>query len=231
MGGNKRDVNFAPGLTILIIGWLGCLNPYWIIFVGPVFLVGLIVVWLSRQRTSIKILLTLLPILLWYPGFLAFMYFGANHMTPETFLIPETFRGQITLIYNEPCGETIEEKEGRLIYKIPDNGVLICKNKFETGLIDHEYYFVDRDWNKVSKIDMLIKQNFNESYTIEKNEHEPPRDKVGLFLDGTGSQTTMNNDQFVFHEMHVNSWDSLRVYNTGRHEKIVDSLMNLCRTK
>jgi uncharacterized protein DUF6843 len=231
MSDKKKDRTFTIGLTVLTIGWIGCLNPYWIIFVGPVFLVGLVVVWFSKQRLLIKGLLTLLPFLLWYPGFLAFMYFGSSRMTPETFLIPNTFRGQITLIYNEPCGQLIQEIDGRLIYKIPDNGVLICKNKLETGIIDHQYYFVDNNGDRISKIDMLIQQDFNESYTLEKNEKEPPRDKVGLFLGGTGGGSTENNDQFVFHEMHVNSWDSLRVYESRRHDKLVDSLLNLCRQR
>lgn len=66
-------------------------------------------------------------------------------MTPETFLIPKDFRGQITLIYYEPCGQTVPKVDGRLIYEIPDNGVMILTNKFETGIIDKEYYFVDNN--------------------------------------------------------------------------------------
>lgn len=226
----KRDRTFIVGLVILTIGWIGCLNPYWIMFVGPVFILGLGIIWFSKQRILIKILLTLLPILFWYPGFLAFMYIGSKRMTPETFLIPSHFRGQITLIYNEPCGELIEEVDGRLIYRVPDNGILICKNKLETGIIDHEYYFVDKEWNRVGKIDMLIQQDFNESYTRERNEKEPPRNKVGLFLNGTGVRGGTKDD-FVYHEMHLNSWDSLRAYKSSRHEKIVDSLLTLCRAK
>lgn len=72
----------------------------------------------------------------------------------------------------------------------------------------------------------MVFQKWQAHYAIERNEHEPPRDKVGLFLEEPGTQTTMNNDQFVFHEMHVNSWDRLRVYKTGRHEELVDSLLN-----
>lgn len=90
-------------------------------------------------------------------------------MTPETFLIPKDFRGQITLIYNEPCGQTIPKVDGRLIYRIPDNGVMILTNEFETGIIDQEYYFVDDNCNKIEKIPELIQQDFNEDYTIEKN--------------------------------------------------------------
>ena len=179
-----------------------------------------------------KLLSTILPIILWYPGFLAFIWLGSKQMTPETFLVPKDFRGQITLIYEESCGETIPKVNGRLNYKIPHNGVLILANKFETGIIDQEYYFVDNNWNKIEKIPPLIQQNFNEDYTLEKNKNEPPRNKVGMFLLGTGSGSTFKNIDYKFHMMAVNSWDSFRVQNnSGIFDTLVDSLLFQCRQR
>jgi len=223
---------YRIGLAIIIISWIVCLNPYAVIFVGPVLLVGLAVVWFSKTSGRTKILTTVLPFLLWYPGFLAFMYFGSKRMTPETFLVPEKFRGQITLIYNESCGQTVPVVNGRLVYRITENGVMILKNEFETGLINQEYYFVNERWERIKRIEPLIQQDFNEDYTLEKNKNEPPRDKVGMFLLGTGGGSTVKNDNYVFHTMVVNSWDSLRVEdNTGLVDKLVDSLLFECRTK
>ena len=223
---------FKVGLILTILSWLFCLNPYWIIFAGPFFLVGLLVIWFSKTNLKAKILSTLLPLLLWYPGMLAFMYLGSRHMSPETFLVPKDFRGQITLIYNEPCGQTVPTVNGRLIYKIPKNGVMILTNDFETGYIDHEYYFVDENWNAVSKIPELIQQDFNEDYTLEKNKNEPPRNKVGIFLLGTGGGSSLKNENYKFHMMHVNSWDSFRVqYNGGFPDNLLDSLLYECRNK
>lgn len=223
---------YKTGLILTILSWLACLNPYWIIFAGPVFLLGLLTVWFSKAKTKTKLLTTILPILLWYPGMLSFFSLASKHMTPETFLIPKDFRGQITLIYNEPCGQTIPKVDGRLIYRIPDNGVMILTNEFETGIIDQEYYFVDDNCNKIEKIPELIQQDFNEDYTIEKNKNEPPRNKVGLFLLGTGSGSTLKNENYCFHMMAVNSWDSLRVQsNGGFPDKLIDSLLFQCRQK
>jgi len=223
---------YKIGLILTIFSWLVCLNPYWIIFAGPFFIIGLLIVWFSKAKTKTKIFTTILPLILWYPGLLAFMFLGSKRMTPETFLIPKNFRGQITLIYNEPCGQKIPKVNGRLIYKIPENGVMILKNKFETGIIDQEYYFVDESWNKIGKIPELIQQDFNEDYTLEKNKNEPPRDKVGIFLLGTGSGSTLKNKDFSFHMMAVNSWDSLRVqHNGGIPDKLIDSLLYQCRQK
>lgn len=153
-------------------------------------------------------------------------------MTPETFLIPENFRGQITLIYNEPCGQAIPKVDGRLIYKIPDNGVMILKNEFETGIIDQEYYFVDDNENKIGKVPKLIQQDFNEDYSLEKNKNELPRNKIGLFLLGTGRGSTSKNENYSFHIMAVNSWDSLRVQqNEVVSDNLIDSLLFKCRQK
>ena len=190
------------------------------------------IVWLSKIKLKTKLLTTFLPLLLWYPGMLAFVFLASKHMTPETFLIPKDFRGQITLIYNEPCGQTVPKVDGRLIYKIPDNGVMILTNKFETGITDQEYYFVDNNWNKIEKIPELIQQDFNEDYTLEKNKNEPPRNKVGIFLLGTASGSTAMNENYEFHMMAVTSWDNFRVqYDGGITDKLIDSLLFQCRKK
>nr|WP_315394774.1 hypothetical protein [uncultured Sphingobacterium sp.] len=223
---------YKTGIILIILSWIACLNPYWIIFGGPVFIIGLLIVWLSKIKLKTKLLTTFLPLLLWYPGMLAFVFLASKHMTPETFLIPKDFRGQITLIYNEPCGQTVPKVDGRLIYKIPNNGVMILTNKFETGIIDQEYYFVDNNWNKIEKIPELIQQDFNEDYTLEKNKNEPPRNKVGIFLLETGRGSTAMNKNYKYHMMAVNSWDNFRVqYDGGIPDKLIDSLLFQCKKK
>ena len=103
---------------------------------------------------------------------------------------------------------------------------MILTNKFETGIIDQEYYFVDNNWNKIGKIPELIQQDFNEDYTLEKNKNEPPRNKVGIFLLGTGRGSSAMNDNYKFHMMAVNSWDNFRVqYDGGIPKKLIDSLL------
>lgn len=164
---------YKTGIILIILSWIACLNPYWIIFGGPVFIIGLLIVWLAKIKLKTKLLTTFLPLLLWHPGMLAFVFLASKHMTPETFLIPKDFRGQITLIYNEDCGQTVPKVDGRLIYKIPDNGVMILANKFETGIIDQEYYFVDNNWNKIEKIPGLIQQDFNGVATFECRQFAP----------------------------------------------------------
>lgn len=229
----KKSKLFGADLVLIVFGYIISLNPYWWIFGTPlIFIGGVILAWLSEKSLMSKILLTLLPILLWLPGFWAFVYLGSSHMTPETFLIPQNFRGKITLYYNEPCGQELQKVDGRYIYHIPSNGVMIIKNPFETGIIDQNYYFVDSSGKKINKIDLLDQRDFNEEYTTAKNPHEPPRNKVVMFLGGTGGSGTINGvdeDHYKFHEMFVNSWDSLRVFNNEKSEKISLLALRNCR--
>ncbi len=47
-----------------------------------------------------------------------------NKPEPELHLIPDTFRGKISILFSQTQG-TPEEREGRFrVYRIPDNGVL-----------------------------------------------------------------------------------------------------------
>jgi hypothetical protein len=223
------DRTFVTGLVILLFGWIACLNLYFVIFGGPVLLIGLAILWFSKRKLTTKILWTVLPLVLWYPVIMAFQFIAIKRTTPEIFFIPENFRGQITLLYNENCGQEIKKVNGQLIYNVPENGVMIIKKQRTTGLINHEYYFVSNPGNKLKKIDLLIQQDFNEDYTLKINEKEPPRDEVGVFLVGPGGGSSLKNENYVFHIMHVNSWDSLRVYNDKQHVQLVDSLLYQCR--
>lgn len=220
---------YRIGLTLAILGWLFSLNPYWLIFASPFFLAGVVILWFSKASFKKKVLTTVIPLLLWYPGMITFFYLSSNRMKTETFLIPKDFRGQITLVYDEPCGAKLPEIDGRLVYKIPSSGVMIIQNEFETGIIDHEYYFVDESGNRIEKIPILIQQDFNEEYILEKNRNVPAINKIGLFLLGSGSGSTFKNKDYKFHMMAVNSWDSLKVQMNAPGDSIVDEILYNCR--
>ncbi len=111
---------------------------------------------------------------------------------------------------------------------------MIIKNRFETGVIDEEYYFVDLKGKIIRKIDSFDQQDFNENYTLEKNKHEPPRNKVAVFLGGTGGSGPINGidkEHYNFHELYIDSWDSLRVYNERQADSISMQALIGCRIK
>lgn len=223
---------YKIGFILILLSWLAGLNPYWTMLAAPVFIGGLLMVWFSKAKLRTKLLTVFLPLMLWYPAMRAFMLLGSKYRTPETFLIPKNFRGQITLMYDEPCGQTAPKTDGRLIYKIPANGVMILTNKFETGIVDQKCYFVDDNWKPIEEIPQIMQPDFNKDYTIEKNGKESSSDKVRAFLVCTGNGSTEKNKDYKFLIMAINCLDTLRVKPNNRIvENLIDSLLYNCRKK
>src|SRR5688572_10192310 len=126
------DWMFIAGMTLLVLfsaltGFLsiGVLYLFGIPLLG--IAVGLGLVWFSKISVRFKLFSTVLPVPLIVLGFLFFLTFVLGPSEPETFLIPENFRGQFEVLFNEPCGQPVSPQEGRRIYDIPESGVLIVR--------------------------------------------------------------------------------------------------------
>jgi len=63
----------------------------------------------------------------------------------ETFLVPDGFQGRINVIFNQPKAAAAPIEDGRRIYYIPADGILITSSKLETGFIDQEYFYIDKE--------------------------------------------------------------------------------------
>ena len=117
---------------------------------GPLFLVGLGLVWASGRPVWARLLATVVPVVGWV-GVAAGAWLLAPRTPAATFLVPQGFEGTIMLVLNEPCGLPPEKTDGRLIYRVPANGLIITQNKapdpnspahhYERP--DNRYYVVD----------------------------------------------------------------------------------------
>lgn len=221
----KTDKRFVWGATLTIIGYLLILNPYWWIFGTPLVLVsGVIFIGSSNKSRSTKIWFSVTPFLMWFPGFLALMYFGTNHAAPKTYLIPKDFRGKITIFYGEPCGIPSHTKNGRLIYNIPKTGILIVKDSADYGILNEEYYFVDSKGNRMSNIDML-----NEQDSIKA-----AKQKVGrYFPSGTNqssdAQTGLKG--FISQTIYITTLSSFKNYNDRTGDSVAKATLQSCRAQ
>lgn len=228
-----KDKHYRRGLLLIIIGYLISLMPYWWIFGTPlIYIIGVVLIWLSKKDRISKVLFTIVPIIFWLPGFWLFVYLWAGHATPGTFLIPQNFSGQITLYYGEPCGQELKKVDGRYIYRLPANGVMIIKNPMESGIIDEEFYFTDVSGKRLSKIDLLDQQEINERGGSAKGLPDTLRKKVGAFLIGTGASGTVNGvdtDHYKFDKLFIGSFDSLGTNNSLRLDSISRSVLKNCR--
>jgi hypothetical protein len=189
-------------LIILIVsiavsfGWVYAvyliLGPWINAFSIPVFLLWIIgmffqmvfidrFIQVERTKTTIS---NVLKVILGFPTILilsvisiyGLSFFGSylSRPEPETFLIPTNFEGSFKVIYGEECGIMPPTENGRRILRIPTNGILIVRPEFESGIIDHEYYFIDED-GKRTKIEQY------------KNYSNGTKNIPGVRLGGSGS--------------------------------------------
>lgn len=243
----KRDWFFIVGVILVTLAFIAAcmlLYIYFLYYVLAVFVAGVILVWFSKRKTLTKILVSILPVALWYPGVFASFYLLNSHMTPSTYLVPKEFRGEIRIFYGEPSGERISETDGRLIFHVPHNGVMIVSNPAESGIINDKFYFVDERGEIANAIREFDQRDFNEVYTTEKNPHEPPRNVIWVFSGGSfagGSIVPMAQQnskpadtqlEVRGRQWYVMSWDSLRVFDPlSLREKFADSLLAVCRAE
>jgi len=61
-------------------------------------------------------------------------------------------------VYGESCGEQPTYEGGRRVMKIPEDGILIIRPKFKSGIVDHEYYLVD-DNGERTKLNQFFEYN------------------------------------------------------------------------
>jgi hypothetical protein len=73
----------------------------------------------------------------------------------EIFLIPQNFKGKFRIVYETKCGMKPRVEQGSRVLEIPDNGLLIIRSRFRTGIVDHEYYFQDSAGKRVRVNEIL----------------------------------------------------------------------------
>ena len=123
--------------------------------------------------------------------------FGCKHPEAETYLIPDGFKGTINIIFNQSKGNLPRYENGRRIYEIPANGILLTQFKDEYGIVDHKYFYVARNGNRIPL--KIFKYEYNKDGTIKwliTNRHE-----VGIFFDGTTG--TYGNRDAKYQEFRV----------------------------
>lgn len=91
--------------------------------------------------------------------------FLASYLTKpekELYLIPSNFEGRFRVVYGEKCGINPRNEDGRRVLRIPTNGVLIIQPKFKAGIIDNEYYLINKN---ESRRKISIAQNYTQQNT------------------------------------------------------------------
>ena len=141
---------------------------------------------------------------------------SCNRVPPETFLIPIDFRGKIHIHFNMTCGLKKEEENGRRVYKIPINGILLSQFNDKQGYIDQQYFLVDKNGERTLLPNLSV-HDYIEEWTTEKNPNEPSRDILGVFHAGRVSSEGS-------YEFYVATYKQLRDSFDFQYDKQFDSL-------
>ena len=229
------NILFYSGISLLAIGAFGLTFAAFFAIIGlPIFVIGIILILISKKtwkQKTITIGLFIIGIIAFWP-----IWRNINTVGPETFLIPNDYRGRVNIIYKKDCGSLLEKTEKGLIYEIPNDGILLLSNDQKYGFIDHKYYLINKNGERTELPKMDVR-DFNEEWTLEKNPNEPPRDKLGVFHWGrTGSMGRMidqngdvsnKDDLYTFNEFYISTYSDLTEKFNFKYERKFDSIRDI----
>lgn len=234
MTDKTSNILFYSGLILLAIGAFGLTFAAFFAVIGlPIFVAGIILVLISKKTWKQR----LIPIGLFIIGIIAFwpIWRGMNTVGPETFLIPNDYRGRATIVYKKDCGIILEKTKEGLTYEIPEDGILILNDEQEYGFIEHSYYLIDKNGIRTELPKMDVR-DFNEEWTLEKNPNEPSRDKLGVFhwgrtgsigkMMGENGEVTNKDELYTFNEFYVSTYSDLSAKFNFKYERKYDSIRN-----
>ena len=137
---------------------------------------------------------------------------------PETYLIPQGFTGRVNVVFNREDGAPHKYENGRRVYQIPANGILLTQFKDEYGVVDRLYYYVDSNGKRTPL--HVYKHDYNTDGTVKRIVTDS--NEVGIFLDGTtGQYNNSDNTKSV-------KWQEFAVYSYKGLDKMepMDSFTN-----
>ena len=143
------------------------------------------------------------------------------------YLIPNDFRGRITIASSQPCGQHREQNDKIITYRIPRDGVLIVQEELVTAAHFVEYYFVDAKGDRVKRI-------FNDGAVDSENDSDASKEKKVVISFGSNSGLASgqsDNKNFMETEsFHVVREDSANIELPDDAE-YVNSLLRECKKK
>ena len=119
---------------------------------------------------------------------------------PEIFLIPENYRSEVYIIYDQPCSAAVEYEGNRRVYRIPENGILLTEFKYDRGTMNQQYFLVD----STGKRKKLFVLRHDDNPRLTKNPRQPMPDEVVIGNGGSGGR--MEKD-ILFQKFRVIHYD------------------------
>ena len=141
------------------------------------------------------------------------------------YLIPAGYKGGVLVLYNQPDGvEPQTMQDGTLVYKIPQDGFLKVKAKFERKFYKFKYYFVDVN-EKRTEIEYLYQRTYvrDKGDTTSRREGELSEEEQSNTVFVMNSETSnfaIPPGERVFVQTFIiyTEKDSLKIYDQTSHK-------------
>jgi hypothetical protein len=169
-----------------------------------------------------------MPIILYLPLTLLFLTLY-NYTPPKVFLIPSGYQGNLRIIYNEKCGISYSESQGKKALLFPLNGVLILNEDFDGG-INNEYFFLDNHGKKTKIFEVL-----------ELSEQNKRNLKMArIFIGGAGTMSdvieadSQSEKDITYSDFYILNKNTVYQYDFKEEQKfdsITKSVVKRCRQK
>ncbi len=220
----RKDYLFIFGVIIIFLGFLVCLSIWFWFFGIIIFFLGAIIVLFSKEGWEKKLLVIVVPLIIYYPLLYTIINIFNEHAPPSTFLIPENFRGKAVIYYGEPCGEKLAKENGRNIYNITETGVIVVQDSIDKGILDYEYYFIDKYGNR-TKIEIGIPGIAKKE--SDKNGNRDPK----VFIGPSGGGRVKDDKAYKSSLFYIMSSDSFKNYRSDSYDTSAYKILKDCREK
>jgi hypothetical protein len=253
-GSAARSILLVVGLCLMGMAvWLFSILYFLFIFCVPLYIAGAVLVLVSGPKPPawLKVLAIWFPILAWL-GTAVVSQRLAKKQPAATFLIPDGYQGPVLLVLGEPCGLPPEKVDGRLIYRVPANGIVITQNPAwdsnapennypNEGYYsspDNEYYVVDRTGKHLRELTELS-ENYDDDPDAAPYSTTSwislGRNDVGVFARSPIFPIPDDSTRYTFQEFDVSSFARLHQqdYNerSSTQHDLADRLVAQCRQR
>ncbi len=156
---------------------------------------------------------------------LFFSLHGCGYSDSADFQIPKNYCGRIAVVFNQTMGQKPKFVNGRRIYEIPENGILLTQFVYKPGFVDYHYFLIDDNGNRV------LLPTYEYEYNKDGTVHYLVQDsnKVGVFGHGT-SVAYATNGSAPGLEVFVSTFNGLDTVELMEHfNQRVDTLLRFSR--
>lgn len=186
----KKEIGIAIISISLIIS---VVSPYAVLIIGiPIFVIGLICLWISKINRNTKLLWSVIPPILWFPltTLWLFIYNSIGQMNAQKidYYINESFSGRLIIVESQ-CGNDPIVKNDRLQFEIPENGVCFFKGELKSGHIDRRVFLKQTNGKTVQLENGIWPTKSEEKDTLGNEEI------IGFWGGSFGTRTDQKNNE------------------------------------